>query len=49
MQPHVQPLAQGDPMAPGKALMGIEPFPMVKFFSLFTIGSKPFGLLHLKC
>jgi hypothetical protein len=35
-------------MAPGKSLMGIEPFPMVKNSSLSTIGSNPFGLKNLK-
>jgi hypothetical protein len=33
-------------MALGKALMGIEPCPMVKNSSLFTIGSNPFGALE---
>jgi hypothetical protein len=28
--------------------MGIEPFPMVKNSSLFTIGSNPFGLMGIE-
>jgi hypothetical protein len=36
---------QGAPMAPGKALTGIEYFPTIKNSSLFTIGFNPFGPL----